>query len=64
MSTGAVQRWILSSHTIAGMLSSFGSSIKLNQFKNKFKDIGKTSGWMKPQLEDHNIIKLWGNLFQ
>ena len=40
--TGAVPRWVLSSHTIAVTLSGIRSSIKLNQFKRKSKDVEKT----------------------
>ena len=40
-SIGAVQRWILSSPISAGILSSFRSSSKLNQFKSESKDVRK-----------------------
>ena len=40
--TRAEQRWILSSRNFAEMISSFRSSIRLNQFKSKSKDFGKT----------------------
>ena len=57
---------ILSSHAIAGMLSSFRSSIKLNQFKNISKDVGKTTIKVDESAVGRccNIIKLWENPFQ
>ena len=66
MLTGAVPRWVLSSHTITVTLSGIRSSIKLNQFKRKSKDVEKTQITMEEDAVGrcYNIIKLWVNPFQ
>ena len=41
-STGAVQRWVLLSHIIAGLLTSFRNSLCMSQSTSKPKDFGRS----------------------
>ena len=41
-SSGAVQRWIFSSHTIAEILANFKHSLGMNQLVSKPKDLSKS----------------------
>ena len=63
---GAVQRWILSSHIIAGRLTNFKESVNLATRKNVPKDLGKTRIKNDEKVVQHccSIIKSWQNLFE
>ena len=65
-SDGAVQRWVLSSHITAGLLSHFKHSLGLNQCESNPKDLGKKriKDDEKVVQDCYNIIKEWGDPFK
>ena len=66
MSDGAVQRWVLSSHIAAALLSNFKHSLGSNQLESNPKDLGKKQirDDEKVVQDCYNIIKEWGDPFK
>ena len=62
----AVQRWVLSSHIMATLLSNFKHSLELNQLESNQKDLGKKriKDDEKVVQDSYNIIKEWGDPFK
>ena len=58
-SDSAVQRWVLSSHIMAALLSNFKHSLELNQLESNQKDLGKKriKDDEKVVQDCYNIIK-------
>ena len=65
-SDGAVQRWVLSSHIMAALISNFKHSLELNQLESNQKDLGKKriKDDEKVLQDCFNIIKEWGDPFK
>ena len=65
-SDGAAQRWVLSSHITAALLSNFKHSLGLNQLESNLKDLGKKriKDGKKVVQDCHIIIKEWGDPFK
>ena len=65
-SSGAVQRWIFSSHTIAEILANFKHSLGMNQLVSKPKDLSKSRIILDETAVQicYNVIKCWGNPFE
>ena len=63
---GAVQRWILSIHITAALLSNFKHSLGLNQLESNLKDPGRKriKDGKKVAQDCHIIIKEWGDPFK